>query len=188
MQLNSLLDEAYTKSRETLDDGKFETEEERREAADRIAIASIKFGDLINNRAKDYIFDIDRFLSCEGKTGAYLLYTITRITSLLKKVEGEIPTVCDVNCEITSSERELLLNLLDSAEYFASAVTERAPNYVAESAYKIATAFSVFYHDNRVLGEENATIRANRIALCNITKARLTALTDLLGITTVDAM
>ena len=188
MQLISLLDTAYEKSRENLDASKFATEEEACSVADKIAIASIKFGDLINNRAKDYIFDIDRFLSCEGKTGAYLLYTVTRITSLLKKAEGELPTACDVNCELTASERDLLLNILDAPEYFASAVTERAPNYIAESAYKIATAFSAFYHDNRVLGEENESLRRNRIALCVITKERLEALTDLLGMNTVDAM
>ena len=188
MQLISLLDTAHEKSLENLDASKFASAEEADQVADKIAIASIKFGDLINNRSKDYIFDIDRFLSCEGKTGAYLLYTVTRITSLLKKAEGELPTVCDPNCELTPSERDLLLSLLDSAEFFASAVTERAPNYIAESAYKIATAFSAFYHDNRVLGEENEKIRANRIALCNITKKRLEALTDLLGMSTVEAM
>jgi len=188
MQLISLLDTAYGKSRENLDDSKFATEDERRDVADSIAIASIKFGDLINNRSKDYIFDIDRFLSCEGKTGAYLLYTVTRITSLLKKAEGELPTECNVNCALTNSERDLLLNILDSSEYFASAVTERAPNYIAESAYKIATAFSAFYHENRVLGEEDEVLKRNRIALCVITKARLEALTELLGMSTVEAM
>ena len=142
----------------------------------------------IQNRSKDYIFDIDRFLSCEGKTGAYLLYTVTRITSLLKKAECELPTACDVSCELTATERDLLLSILDSSEYFASAVAERAPNYIAESAYKIATAFSAFYHENRVLGEENEALRRNRIALCVITKARLEALTNLLGMNTVDAM
>ena len=202
MQLISLLDTAHEKSLENLDASKFASAEEADQVADKIAIASIKFGDLINNRSKDYIFDIDRFLSCEGKTGAYLLYTVTRITSLLKKAGENSETAgwvlldavdsssvkCDPNCELTPSERDLLLSLLDSAEFFASAVTERAPNYIAESAYKIATAFSAFYHDNRVLGEENEKIRANRIALCNITKKRLEALTDLLGMSTVDAM
>lgn len=188
MQLISLLDTAYEKSLENLDSTKFTDDGDKKETADKIAIASIKFGDLINNRSKDYIFDIDRFLSCEGKTGAYLLYTITRITSLLKKAEGELPTACDTDCELTATERDLMLSLLDTAEYFASAVTERAPNYIAESAYKIATAFSAFYHENRVLNEENETVRRNRIALCVITKKHLETLTKLLGMNTVEKM
>ncbi|MBR2461025.1 MAG: arginine--tRNA ligase, partial [Clostridia bacterium] len=188
MQLNTLLETAHVKSRENIDDSKFSTDAERDDVADKIAIACIKFGDLINNRSKDYIFDIDRFLSNEGKTGAYLLYTITRITSLLKKAEGAIPSVCDPECELSGSERDLMLSIIDSAESFGHAVTERAPNYVAESAYQIATAFSAFYHENHVLGEENERIRQNRLALCAITKAKLCFLIGLLGMDTVEAM
>lgn len=188
MQLTALLDFASEKSRANLDDSKFETEEERRDAADKIAMASVKFGDLINNRTKDYVFDIDRFLSCEGKTGAYLLYTITRITSLLGKLEGDIPEKLNEKVSLTDTEKALLLTLADSAESVGFAAIEKAPNYVAESAYQISAAFSAFYHQNRVLGENDVDIRNNRLALCAITKAQLEFLTSLLGIDTVSAM
>ena len=81
-----------------------------------------------------------------------------------------------------------MLALVDSAESFGHAVIERAPNYIAESAYRIATAFSAFYHENHVLSEEDEKVRTNRLALCAITKARLCFLIELLGMNTVDAM
>ena len=191
MQLNALLDTAYEKALASLDPAKFRDEEHRKEVADRLSVASVKFGDLINNRSKDYVFDFDRFLSCEGKTGAYLLYTVTRITSLLAKAEREsleIPAHLDVTVDLSPAEKELLLTLADVGEYFEQAVTERAPNYIAEAAYRIASAFSVFYHDDRILSEEDGAKKANRLALCRMTKEKMEFLTYLLGIETVDVM
>ncbi|MBQ8912019.1 MAG: arginine--tRNA ligase, partial [Clostridia bacterium] len=191
MQLNSLLDTAYEKALLSLDPSKFENEGHRKEVADRLSVASVKFGDLINNRSKDYIFDFDRFLSCEGKTGAYLLYTVTRITSLLSRAEKEglaAPASLDTTLALSSAERELLLTLADVGEYFEQSVIERCPNYIAEAAYRIAAAFSGFYHDDRILSEEDEGKKRNRLALCALTKDKMLFLTDLLGIETVDVM
>lgn len=188
MQLTDLLDTAYEKALESLDPAKFESEKHRRRVADRLSVASVKFGDLINNRAKDYIFDFDRFLSCEGKTGAYLLYTVTRITSLLSRTNETVPDELDPDCPLTGAEKSLLLTLAGAAELFEKAVEERAPNYIAEAAYRIASAFSTFYHDDRILSEEDAAKRKNRLALCALTKERMLYLTDLLAMETVDVM
>ena len=191
MQLNTLLDTAFEKALLSLDPAKFRDEEHRRGVADKLSVASVKFGDLINNRAKDYIFDFDRFLSCEGKTGAYLLYTVTRITSLLAKAEREgavAGEALDPAIALSPAEKELLLTLADVGEYFEQAVVERCPNYIAEAAYRIASAFSAFYHDDRILSEEDEAKKRNRLALCKITRDKMMFLTDLLGIETVDVM
>ncbi len=188
MQLTDLLDTACSKALESLDPSKFAGEEQRKQTADRLSVASVKFGDLINNRAKDYIFDFDRFLSCEGKTGAYLLYTVTRITSLLNRAEGEIPSELDVSCPLTPAETQVLLALTGAAEYFKKAVEERAPNYIAEAAYNIATAFSTFYHDDRILSESDEQKKKNRLTLCALTREKMLFLTDLLAIDTVEVM
>ncbi len=188
MQLTDLLNTAYEKALSSLDPAKFENENARRRTADKLSVASVKFADLINNRSKDYIFDFDRFLSCEGKTGAYLLYTVTRITSLLARSAEPAPDTLDSNCPLTGAERELLLSVAGVADFFVKAVTERAPNYIAEAAYKIASAFSTFYHDDRILTEEDEKKRKNRLALCALTKEKMLFLTDLLAIETVDVM
>ena len=188
MQLTGLLDTAYEKALANLEPSKFQSPEHRQQVADRLSVASIKFGDLINNRSKDYIFDFDRFLSCEGKTGAYLLYTITRITSLLKRTSEEVPTELDASLSLTPAETALLLCLSSASESFKKALAERAPNYIAEAAYSIACAFSTFYHDDRILSEEDPLKRKNRLALCALTKERMLFLTDLLAIQTVDVM
>ena len=188
MQLTELLNTAYDKAYASLDPAKFRDEEHMKEVADRLSVASVKFGDLINNRAKDYIFDFDRFLSCEGKTGAYLLYSVTRIKSLLSKAAEPIPETLDEGCPLAPAETELLLTIASSAEYFAKAVAERAPNYIAEAAYAIAGAFSSFYHDVRILSEEDDQKRKNRLALCALTRDAMLFLTDLLAIETVDVM
>lgn len=188
MPLTVLLDNAYRKALESLDPAKFRTNEERERTADRLSVASVKFGDLINNRQKDYIFDIDRFLSAEGKTGAYLLYSVTRIGSLLAKAADAVPGALDPACPVTKAETDLMLTLASAGEYFVKAVEERAPNYIAEAAYQIASSFSGFYHDVRILSEEDGQKRRNRLALCAFTRAWMTCLLDLLAIETVDVM
>ena len=188
MQLGNLLDTAYEKALENLAPEKFKDEEHRQSVAKKLSVASVKFGDLINNRAKDYIFDFDRFLSCEGKTGAYLLYTVTRITSLLNRAGEHLPDTLNPGCALTPAETNLLLALAGAGEFFSQAVIEQSPNYIGEAAYRIATAFSAFYHDDRILSEEDDAKRQNRLALCALTKEKLLFLTDLLGIETVDVM
>ncbi|MBQ7715573.1 MAG: arginine--tRNA ligase [Clostridia bacterium] len=188
LPLTVLLDNAYYKALEGLDSDKFESEEKRRQTADRLSVASVKFGDLINNRQKDYIFDPDRFLSAEGKTGVYLLYSVTRISSLLNKAGEVPPDGLDPECEICDAERSLMLALSSVGEYFTNAVNERCPNYIAEAAYQIAATFSGFYHDVRILSEKDDKKRLKRLALCRMTRDRMKYLLDLLAIETVDVM
>ena len=188
LPLRDLLENAYEKALLSLDPAKFDSEEAREATADKLSVASVKFGDLINNRQKDYIFDIDRFLSAEGKTGAYLLYSVTRIGSLLNKASQPAPEALDPSCPLTPAETALLLTLSSAGDAFAKAVDERCPNYIAEAAYQIASSFSGFYHDVRILSEEDEKKRANRLAICRLTADKMKFLLDLLAIETVNVM
>ncbi len=185
MRLSELLKTVTDSAAEKLMASEFVTDENRAETARRVGMAAVKFGDLINHRAKDYIFDLDKFLSFEGKTGTYLLYTVTRINSILKKTTDEKTKLSGI---YNDAERELVLSILLSGEAFCYAHLEKAPNYVCESAYRIATAFSRFYHDSHILTEQDEAKRGSWIALIKLTKAVLTKHLDVLGIETVDAM
>lgn len=185
MRLSELLKTVTDSAAEKLSASEFVSDENRAETARRVGMAAVKFGDLINHRAKDYIFDLDKFLSFEGKTGTYLLYTVTRINSILKKTDSENEKLCGI---YNDAERELVLSILLSGEAFCYAHAEKAPNYICESAYKIATAFSRFYHDSHILTEQDDKKRESWIALIKLTRRVLEKHLDVLGIETVDAM
>ncbi len=188
MQLQTLLDTVTDAAMDKLKSSDYLNSlsvDEKRAVAEKVGVAAIKFGDLINHRAKDYIFDMDKFLSFEGKTGTYLLYNLTRIHSVLKKVE--VPM--DAPIAITEdAERELVLKLLLTAEAFAKALQEQAPNLVCENAYLIAQAFSKMYHDCPVANEADAQKRASRVSLCRLTRDVLQMHLDVLGIEAVENM
>ncbi len=188
MQLRVLIDTVTEAAMEKLKNSEYLnslSEDEKKAVAEKVGVAAIKFGDLINHRAKDYIFDMDKFLSFEGKTGTYLLYNITRINSVLKKVDAP----ADSRIMVTEdAERELVLKLLLTPEAFAKALSEQAPNLVCENAYIIAQAFSKMYHDCPVANETDAQKQASRIALCRLTKEVLLMHLDVLGIEAVENM
>ncbi len=187
MQLSDLLDTveecAYKKLRLS-DDAE---EPLKKETAEKIAIAAIKFGDLINHYSKDCIFDMDKFMASEGKTGVYLLYVIARINSIMKKNKA---ATCNVklNGVYSEEERGLLLKLALSGNAFLGAYNEKSPNILCENAYHIAVAFSRFYHDNHIISEADATKRSSWLALCAIVKAMLVKHLETLGIEAVEAM
>ncbi len=185
MRLSDLIATVTETSRQRLSQSSFVSDEDRDDYARKLGMAAIKFGDLINHRSKDYIFDIDKFLSAEGKTGIYLLYTVSRINSILKKAgEGE----ADFRCITTDAERDLVLKLVLSGNAFAAAMEEKAPNYICENAYQLAVSFSRFYHDCRIADEQNADVRATRLALAKLVRSQLICHLDILGIETVENM
>lgn len=164
------------------------TENERNELSLKIAIAAIKFGDLINHRSKNYIFDIDKFLSFDGKTGTYLLYTISRINSLLKKVNGsDVGTKRSIT-NYTEEERELVLNLVCTGDVFLKAINNKAPNIICEHAYTVASSFSKLYQRYNIIKETNLTRKNELINLVAITRKFLILYLDLLGIEPVEYM
>ena len=186
MQLSDLLDTVVECAYEKLRLSDDVEEALKKETAERIGIAAIKFGDLINHYSKDCIFDIDKFMASEGKTGVYLLYVVARINSIMRKNQK----VCKVklNGIYSEGERDLLLKLALSGNAFEGAYNEKSPNILCENAYQIAVAFSKFYHDNHIISEADADKKTSWLSLCIIVKAMLIKHLETLGIETVDAM
>lgn len=187
MQLSDLLDTVVECAYEKLRLSDDVAESLKKETAEKIGIAAIKFGDLINHYSKDCIFDIDKFMASEGKTGVYLLYVVARINSIMKKNKDASCGV-KLNGVYSEGERDLLLKLALSGNAFLGAYNEKSPNILCENAYQIAVAFSKFYHDNHIISETDADKKSSWIALCTIVKAMLVKHLDTLGIETVEVM
>jgi len=187
MKLSELLDTAaeYAYANLRLPDSV--DERVKKKTAEKIGIAAIKFGDLINHYSKDCIFDIDKFMSSEGKTGVYLLYVIARINSIIRKLGADAEPV-RLHGVYSEAERELMLKLALSSGAYVAAFNEKAPNVLCENAYQLAVAFSRFYHTNRIIAEPDEQKRMSWLSLCVITKKLLLKQLNTLAIEAVDVM
>jgi len=157
-------------------------EEEARDTAKIIGLAALKYGDLSNQAAKDYIFDIDRFISFEGNTGPYILYTIVRIKSIRakyealgRKAEGRILAPA------SDAEKALMLLLARFNDVMEASFAEIAPHKLCQYIYELSNAFNSFYHDTKIISEENPEQQASWIALITLVKDVLTACIHVLG-------
>ncbi|MDR0220883.1 MAG: arginine--tRNA ligase [Lachnospiraceae bacterium] len=161
-----------------------------------IGLAALKYGDLSNQAAKDYIFDIDRFTSFEGDTGPYILYTIVRIKSILAKyvASGGVVKACDEGCcavltePVSAEEKALMLAIAGFNAMIEAAFLEIAPHRVAAYVYELANALNTFYHQTRILTEPDEDKKASYIALLILTKEVLETSIDLLGFAAPERM
>ena len=187
MRLEDFLNTVVAAAYEKLNESDYVTQGNKQEVAEKLGIAAIKFGDLVNHRTKDYVFDMDRFLAFEGKTGVYILYTITRINSILKKA-GFTADAAAVPAVYSDLERTILLSVLLTGEIFLRAFDEKALNYLAENAFNLAALFSRFYHDNHILTETDEAKKQSWLTLCALVKRMLEMHMDVLGMETVENM
>ncbi len=188
MRLSDLIEMVVQAAQQKLEGSEYVAGTDREEIARKVGIAALKFGDLSNHCSKDYIFDLDKFLSFEGKTGTYLLYTVTRINSILKKAGVGLEVQIPLHGVYTSAEEELLLKILMTGEIFRRALDEKAPNYICENAYQLASSFSRFYHDNHILQETDVEKRESWIGLILLVRRMLLMHLDILGIEAVESM
>ena len=167
-------------------------EAEAEQTAKTVALAAVKYGDLSNQASKDYIFDIDRFTSFEGNTGPYILYTIVRIKSILSKYEakgGDISALKDaIMPAVNAGQKNLMLSLAKFNATIESAYEESAPHKICAYIYELANAFNGFYHDTKILSEENEELKKSYISLLVLTKEILEACIDMLGFSAPDRM
>lgn len=159
------------------------TEEEARAIAKIVGLAALKYGDLSNQAAKDYIFDMDRFTSFTGNTGPYLLYTIVRIRSILKNYQeaGGSAGSAKILPANGAAERELMLELTRYNEVMVTAFAELAPHKICQYVYELANAFNGFYRDNKILTQEDKDRQAGWIQLITLTQDVLVAGIQVLG-------
>lgn len=165
-------------------------EAEARQTAKIVGLAALKYGDLSNQASKDYIFDIDRFTSFEGDTGPYILYTIVRIKSILKKYEEQGGTFDGlvINNPGSESELSLMLELTKLSEVMEVAFKETAPHKICKYVYDLSNALNHFYHETKILAEADEAKKKGYIALIELTKNVLVTCIDVLGIEAPERM
>ena len=166
------------------------SEEEAKETAKTVALAAIKYGDLSNQATKDYVFDIDRFTSFEGNTGPYILYTIVRIKSILHKYHdlGKSAEGAVITSAHSESEKNLMLEISKFNAVIDGAFADTAPHKICSYIYDLANAFNSFYHETKIMSEEDETVQKSYIRLLELTKSVLETSIDLLGFSAPERM
>lgn len=183
MRLEYLVNEINEEMYKKIADNHTVEEEEGRKTARMVALSAIKYGDLSNQAAKDYIFDVERFTSFEGNTGPYILYTIVRIKSILKKYQAEknLPESARILAAHSDSEKALMLEISKFNGMMESAFADTAPHKVCAYIYDLANAFNHFYHETKILAEPDAMVQAGYICLLELTKQALEICIEVLG-------
>ena len=195
MRLEYLLDEINEEMLKKITENQKEkenldiSEEEAKQTAKTVALAAVKYGDLSNQASKDYCFDIERFTSFEGNTGPYILYTIVRIKSILKKytAKNSLPDAPILEAH-SASEKNLMLVLSRFNAMMENAYEEKAPHKICAYIYELANAFNGFYHETKILSEEDPQVQASYIGLLVLTKNILETCIDVLGFSAPDRM
>ena len=165
-------------------------DKDAQETAQIVGLAAIKYGDLSNQATKDYVFDIDRFTSFEGNTGPYILYTIVRIKSILNRyIEAGGNLESGEILEASSdSEKALMLALSGFSAMAVNAFEEKAPHKICSYIYELANEFNRFYHETKILSEEDERQKESWIQLLNLAKRVLETSIDLLGFSAPERM
>lgn len=185
LKLRDLIDMVEERARARLaDSGMAEGygETEVADIAHKVGVAALKFADLSNPRTSDYVFDLDRFMAFEGKTGPYLLYASVRVRSVLAKAEAAGAGAPGEIVLETPEETNLALALLAFADAMKLAYEKRMPHYLCDHAFTLAQSFSKFYAACRIADEADASKRASRLALASLTGRQIDKVLDLLGI------
>ncbi len=182
MRLEALIsdinDAVYEKMKERYDESELDEK-----TVKQVGLAAIKYGDLSNQATKDYNFDIDRFASFEGNTGPYILYTIVRIKSILRRTEITDAFAPTFNADASGNAclKALMKNLCGFADMVENAAEELAPHKICSYIYQLSDAFNGFYHDTQILKEEDTEKKNLYLSVLVLTKSVLETCIDLLG-------
>ena len=166
-------------------------DETRADVAAKVALAAIKYGDLSNQASKDYVFDLDRFTSFEGNTGPYIMYTIVRIKSLLAKVAQNAIEVDEQVSILPASDKsatDVMMSLSKWGEIVQAAYEEQAPHKICQFIYELSDAYNKFYHENKIVANEDAALRNSHICLSKLVVNVLETAVDLLGLEAPERM
>ena len=165
-------------------------DKDAKDTAKIVGLSAIKYGDLSNQATKDYIFDVDRFTSFEGNTGPYILYTIVRIKSILNRYvqEGGDLSTGKILPAVNASEKNLMLQLSGFTAMVENAFEEKAPHKICAYIYEVSNAFNSFYHETKILSEEDQAQKESFLQLLQLTRRVLETSIDLLGFSAPDRM
>ena len=186
MRLEQLIDDMTDFVRAKVVENQIVEADQVEETTAKIAIGALKYGDLSNQPSKDYIFDMDRFAAFEGNTGPYILYTIVRIKSILSKYGDweHLPIQAAAN----PAAKDLMLAITKFGPSMESALKSSAPNLVCAYIYELAGCVNRFYHETRILTEEDEAKKAGYIALMGLAKGILETSIDLLAFSAPEKM
>ncbi|WP_097015998.1 arginine--tRNA ligase [Anaerocolumna aminovalerica] len=192
MRLENLINEINNAVFQKMMENREMPEEEAKSISKKVGLAALKYGDLSNQASKDYVFDIDRFISFEGDTGPYILYTIVRIKSIVAKYKestGKIEitenTILPTNIK---SEITLMLQASKFNDVIINAYEDNAPHRICQYIYELANAFNSFYHENKIIAEENKEKQQSWIGLIILIQEILETCIELLGFEAPDRM
>ena len=192
MRLENLIQEINDEMLRKIKESRETSDEEAAATAQVVGLAALKYGDLSNQASKDYIFDIDRFTSSEGDTGPYILYTIVRIKSILAKYAengGDVQAaLSEIKAPVNDSEKQLMMELAKYNASVEAACDEYAPHKICAYIYDLANAFNHFYHETKILAEEDADRKAGWVALHALTRDVLETSIGLLGFSAPERM
>ena len=186
LRLEQLLSDMTDFVRTKVVENKIVSEEEVEDTTAKIALAALKYGDLSNQPTKDYNFDLERFAAFEGNTGPYILYTIVRIKSILSRYGAweELPICLPAN----SYAQELMLCITKLGPALESALRTSCPNLICAYIYDLAGAVNKFYHETRILTEEDKQLQKGYISLIALAKNVLETCIDILGFSAPEKM
>lgn len=146
--------------------------------AEMIGVSALKFGDMINFRTKDYVLDIDKFCSFDGKTGPYLLYSLVRINSILQKA-GEFEQKYAVNDEIS---KNIVLCLIKLSVEIENGYEDKSASGICQAAYNLASSFSTLYSNEKILSQSDVERKNELLTLLMVIQKALTIVCGLLAL------
>lgn len=191
MRLETLISDISQAAYEKIMENRTVSEDEAKETSRIVGMAALKYGDLSNQASKDYVFDMDRFVSFEGNTGPYILYTIVRIKSILAKYQGlkeKYQGEEQILPAASGAEKDLMLQMSRFNEIMETSFAELAPHKICQYIYELANAFNRFYHDTKIITEEDRRQQASWIRLIRLTKDILSGCISVLGIEAPERM
>ena len=186
LRLEQLINDMTDFVRSKVVENKIVSDDEVEETTAKIALAALKYGDLSNQPTKDYNFDLERFAAFEGNTGPYILYTIVRIKSILAKfgVWEHLPIQVPAN----ASAKDLMLSITKLGPTLEFALNTSSPNQICAYIYDLAGCVNKFYHETRILGEEDQDLKNGYIALIGLAKNILEECIHILGFSAPEKM
>ncbi len=186
MRLEQLIADMTEFVRAKVVENKIVEESEVDATTQKIALAALKYGDLSNQPTKNYVFDMDKFAAFEGNTGPYILYTIVRIKSILAKYGTweNLPIQAPAN----AYAKDQMLAITKFGPSLEAALKSAAPNMVCAYIYELAGCVNKFYHETRILTEENEQLKAGYISLIGLAKNILETCISILGFSAPDKM
>lgn len=191
MRLEHLIKNIDEKVYEKIQEKQKVPADEMTRTAEIIGLAALKYADLSNQATKDYIFDVDRFISFEGNTGPHIQYMIVRIKSILEKykeLRGADVKEVPIRPAESDAEKALQMALCRFAETAETAFYETAPHKICQYMAAVADAFNAFYLENKILSEEDTEKQAAFISLITLTKRVMDTCMDLLGMESPEHM